>query len=80
MPLSEKSRNVHFVGIGGIGMSGIAELLMSQGHRVTGSDLSDSEAVKRLKGLGAEIQLGHSEEILIKHLPHVLVFSTAGSC
>jgi UDP-N-acetylmuramate--alanine ligase len=79
MPLSEKSRNVHFVGIGGIGMSGIAELLMSQGHRVTGSDLSDSEAVKRLKGLGAEIQLGHSEEILIKHLPHVLVFSTAVS-
>jgi UDP-N-acetylmuramate--alanine ligase len=79
MPLSEKSRNIHFVGIGGIGMSGLAELLMAQGHRVTGSDLSDSEAVKRLKGLGAEIQLEHGKAILEKYPPHVLVYSTAVS-
>jgi UDP-N-acetylmuramate--alanine ligase len=77
MPLSERARRIHFVGIGGIGMSGIAELLITLGHRVSGSDLSDSESVKRLKSFGAEIQIGHSSEILEKNPPHVLVYSTA---
>ncbi|MFH1734385.1 MAG: UDP-N-acetylmuramate--L-alanine ligase [bacterium] len=47
------------IGIGGIGMSGIAEVLMNQGFRLTGSDLNDSELIERLRGLGAEIHRGH---------------------
>ncbi len=50
---------VHFVGIGGIGMSGIAELLLNLGYRVSGSDLKESEITKRLAGLGGQIAFGH---------------------
>jgi len=55
---------VHFVGIGGIGMSGIAEVLMNLGYRVTGSDLAESDTIHRLRGLGAEVFLGHRAENL----------------
>jgi UDP-N-acetylmuramate--alanine ligase len=55
---------VHFVGIGGIGMSGIAEVLLNLGYRVTGSDLAESDTTHRLQGLGAEIFLGHRAENL----------------
>src|SRR6266540_3120669 len=51
---------VHFVGIGGIGMSGIAEVLMNLGYTVQGSDASDSANVKRLRDKGAKISVGHS--------------------
>lgn len=51
---------IHFVGIGGIGMSGIAEVLLNLGYPVTGSDLRSSEATKRLQGLGADIHEGHA--------------------
>jgi UDP-N-acetylmuramate--alanine ligase len=54
-----KVRVVHFVGIGGIGMSGIAEVLMTLGFRVTGSDVKDSPTVERLRQLGAEVAKGH---------------------
>jgi UDP-N-acetylmuramate--alanine ligase len=50
---------VHFVGIGGSGMSGIARLLLEAGHRVTGSDLRDTDAVKELRAAGATIAIGH---------------------
>jgi len=50
---------VHFVGIGGIGMSGIAEVLVNLGYRVTGSDASDSANVKRLREKGVKIAVGH---------------------
>jgi len=50
---------IHFVGIGGIGMSGIAEILHNLGYRVQGSDLSDNANVKRLRALGIEIGIGH---------------------
>ncbi len=50
---------VHFVGIGGIGMSGIAEVLLNLGYRVSGSDLTESETTLRLRTLGAEVGLGH---------------------
>ncbi len=53
---------IHFVGIGGIGMSGIAELLLNLGFRVTGSDVSESEAVQRLRSLGAQVHIGHRPE------------------
>lgn len=60
--LRPKEIKVHFVGIGGIGMSGIAETLLSLGHKVSGSDTTDSSNVKKLKKMGAEIFIGHREE------------------
>ena len=50
---------VHFVGIGGSGMSGIAEVMLSLGYQVQGSDLRSNPAVERLKSLGATVFLGH---------------------
>ncbi len=55
-----KQRHIHFVGIGGIGMSGIAEVLINLGHKVSGSDLKESASVARLLSLGATITIGHS--------------------
>jgi UDP-N-acetylmuramate--alanine ligase len=52
-------QRVHFVGIGGAGMSGIAEVLVNQGFAVSGSDLAESRATRRLRELGARIYLGH---------------------
>ena len=57
-----KKVKVHFVGIGGIGMSGIAELLLNLGYRVSGSDLKESDITKRLASLGGSIATGHSAE------------------
>ena len=54
-----KPQHVHFVGIGGIGMSGIAEVLLSLGYEVSGSDLRESPATERLAHLGARIHFGH---------------------
>src|SRR5512144_2204038 len=53
---------VHFVGIGGIGMSGIAEVLVNLGYTVTGSDVADSANVKRLRDKGVEVAIGHKAE------------------
>ena len=53
---------VHFVGIGGIGMSGIAEVLVNLGYSVSGSDLKESDVTRRLASLGAKIATGHREE------------------
>src|SRR5215208_6082762 len=55
-------QHVHFVGIGGIGMSGIAEVLVNLGFRVSGSDLKSSEVTKRLEKLGVEFTEGHMAE------------------
>jgi UDP-N-acetylmuramate--alanine ligase len=68
-------KNVHFVGIGGIGMSGIAEILLSQGFHITGSDLNKSEVTDRLESLGIKIYEGHSAENLKE--ADVLVYSSA---
>jgi len=54
-----KVREVHFVGVGGIGMSGIAEVLLNLGYRVTGSDLNESDITQRLAKMGARICKGH---------------------
>ena len=54
-----KVNNIHFVGIGGIGMSGIAELLINQGFVISGSDLVESEITKKLEINGAKIFIGH---------------------
>ncbi|WP_208513136.1 UDP-N-acetylmuramate--L-alanine ligase [Variovorax paradoxus] len=53
-------RHIHFVGIGGSGMSGIAEVLLNLGYRITGSDLSDSATLRRLAGLGIGTFVGHA--------------------
>jgi UDP-N-acetylmuramate--alanine ligase len=52
-------RHIHFVGIGGAGMSGIAEVLLNQGYRISGSDLGESTVTRRLVALGAQVFLGH---------------------
>jgi UDP-N-acetylmuramate--alanine ligase len=53
---------IHFVGIGGIGMSGIAELLINLGFAITGSDVTDSDAVQRLRSMGSTIHIGHQSK------------------
>ncbi len=57
-----KIQRIHFVGIGGIGMSGIAEVLLNLGYKISGSDLKSSPVTQRLAGLGATIFEGHSSE------------------
>ena len=52
-------RHIHFVGIGGSGMSGIAEVLLNQGYRISGSDLGENAATRRLVSLGAQVHTGH---------------------
>jgi len=54
-----KSKHIHFVGIGGIGMSGIAELLLNLGYRISGSDLQESDITRRLTALGGTVHIGH---------------------
>ncbi len=60
--LFDTNRHIHFVGIGGIGMSGIAEVLLNLGYQVSGSDQSESESTRRLTDLGAQIAYGHRGE------------------
>ena len=55
-------KHIHFVGIGGSGMSGIAEVLLTLGYRVSGSDVASNAATKRLTQLGATIAQGHAAE------------------
>ncbi len=72
----DKIRHFHLVGIGGIGMSGIALILLKMGYRVSGSDLSENKNVKILREAGADIKIGHDR----KNLPptaDVVVFSSA---
>jgi UDP-N-acetylmuramate--alanine ligase len=57
--MKRRVKRIHFVGIGGIGMSGIAEVLLNLGYRVAGSDLAESETTLRLRKAGAEIVIGH---------------------
>src|ERR1700734_4167719 len=61
MKLPNQIGPIHFVGIGGIGMSGIAEVLLNLGHQVQGSDLSDNANVKRLREQGAIVFIGHDK-------------------
>lgn len=68
--------SVHFIGIGGIGMSGIAEILLSLGYKVTGSDISDSANVVRLRELGAKVFIGHKRENITDETT-VVVYSSA---
>lgn len=58
-----KFKYIHFIGIGGISMSGIAELLNHYGYKVSGSDREESDETNRLKSLGVEIFIGQKEKI-----------------
>jgi UDP-N-acetylmuramate--alanine ligase len=60
--MKHKVRRIHFVGIGGAGMSGIAEVLANLGYQVSGSDLSANAATRRLVGLGVKVELAHRAE------------------
>jgi UDP-N-acetylmuramate--alanine ligase len=68
-------RNIHFIGIGGAGMSGIAEVLLNQGYAISGSDLGEGATTRRLRALGATVHIGHQEENL--GAADVVVVSTA---
>jgi UDP-N-acetylmuramate--alanine ligase len=73
--MKHKVKHIHFVGIGGAGMSGIAEVLLNLGFKVSGSDLSDGTATKRLAKRGAKVFVGHAESHIEK--ADVVVTSTA---
>jgi UDP-N-acetylmuramate--alanine ligase len=72
---SSPTKKIHFIGIGGIGMSGIAEVLLALGHKVSGSDSVSSANTEKLKSLGAEIFIGHSHENVKD--TKLIVFSSA---
>ena len=59
IPEMRRIRSIHFIGIGGAGMCGIAEVLLNQGYAVTGSDPADNQVTKRLESLGADIFHSH---------------------
>ena len=73
--MKHKIKNIHFVGIGGSGMSGIAEVLLNLGYNVSGSDLASNAASQRLAELGARVYTGHSSEHVAG--ANVVVTSTA---
>jgi len=64
VPEMRRVRRIHFVGIGGAGMCGIAEVLLNQGYQVSGSDLKASAVTERLTGLGAEVAIGHDARVV----------------
>jgi UDP-N-acetylmuramate--alanine ligase len=70
-----KTRRLHFVGIGGSGMSGIAEVLVNLGYPISGSDLASNPATRRLKKLGADVRRGHRADHV--HDADVVVISSA---
>ena len=61
VPEMRRIRNIHFVGIGGVGMCGIAEVLLNQGYQISGSDIRQSIVTERLVELGAKVFIGHQE-------------------
>ena len=75
IPEMRRVKCIHFVGIGGAGMSGIAEVLLNEGYQISGSDIGDNQVVKRLIKLGATITIGHASENIKG--ASVIVVSTA---
>lgn len=74
-PEMRRVKRIHFVGIGGAGMGGIAEVLLNEGYEITGSDIGDNQVVKRLTNLGAKVTIGHHKDNIIG--ASVIVVSTA---
>lgn len=77
IPEMRRIRYIHFIGVGGAGMCGIAEVLLNQGYSITGSDIKESANTQRLKGMGAKIFIGHKASNVIKS--DVVVYSSAVS-
>lgn len=75
VPEMRRVKRIHFVGIGGAGMGGIAEVLLNEGYQISGSDIGDNQVVKRLISLGATITIGHASENVTG--ASVIVVSTA---
>ncbi|PCH97132.1 MAG: UDP-N-acetylmuramate--L-alanine ligase [Gammaproteobacteria bacterium] len=75
IPEMRRVKCIHFVGIGGAGMGGIAEVLLNEGYQISGSDIGKNQVVKRLLGLGATITIGHDRDNIIG--ASVIVVSTA---
>ncbi len=75
VPEMRRIRRIHFVGIGGAGMCGIAEVLLNQGYEISGSDLQPSATTERLERLGAQIFIGHAEDNVVD--ANVVVVSSA---
>ncbi|KFI21512.1 UDP-N-acetylmuramate--L-alanine ligase [Nitrosococcus oceani] len=61
-PMMRRIRRIHFVGIGGVGMGGIAEVLLNLGYQISGSDLRKNQLIQRLLSLGAQIRIGHDPQ------------------
>jgi len=62
IPEMRRIRRIHFVGIGGAGMSGIAEVLHNQGYTISGSDIAASSVTERLESFGVKVRIGHRAE------------------
>jgi UDP-N-acetylmuramate--alanine ligase len=75
IPEMRRVKQIHFVGIGGAGMGGIAEVLAYEGYKVTGSDIAENTVVKRLRSIGVEVFIGHAQENI--YGASVVVVSTA---
>lgn len=75
VPEMRRIKTVHFVGIGGAGMCGIAEVLLNQGYSISGSDIKETEVTERLKKMGAQIFVGHRAENIAE--ADVVVYSSA---
>lgn len=75
VPEMRRVKKIHFVGIGGAGMGGIAEVLAYEGYKISGSDIAENPVVKRLRSLGAEIFIGHQQDNI--YGASVVVVSTA---
>ena len=75
IPEMRRVRRIHFIGIGGAGMGGIAEVLANEGYQISGSDIANNRVTEHLASLGAEIQIGHKPENV--HGASVVVVSTA---
>jgi UDP-N-acetylmuramate--alanine ligase len=74
---SSGPRRVHFIGIGGIGMSGLARLLLSQGHAISGSDEHDSPLLQSLREAGVAVSLGHSPKNITSNTPDAVIWGSA---
>src|SRR5690554_8196127 len=75
VPEMRRIKSIHFVGIGGVGMCGIAEVLLNQGYVITGSDLRSSPVTERLENMGARVFIGHAAENVAT--ADVVVYSSA---
>ena len=73
--MKHRYRNIHMIGIGGTGMSGIAEVLLNLGYKISGSDTNENQATHRLSHLGAKVSIGHKAENVLG--ANVVVISSA---